>query len=371
MKNVGLDKRKLKNVAIDEIDDNYISQIEADIKYFVTAKIININKFSILVISFFKNSNIKYRVFIDKKNKEYISQDYTEDVNKPKWRTAKIENLILKYHYNWWEKCLIIKSSGEKILKYLNKNKNPLLSIDEFQNHILKEKLRIKNQKIIDRIDEQMKMVPKLPKSFSKWINDTVLLSSRYIYYKYKRGNKPMEGYCTHCKQNVLVNKPRHNAKGTCPNCKSKIIFKATGKSKNVSDKGYCTIIQKVKTGLVIRYFSVSKHYSNYKNPELYIGENLRDFYEDNSTKVKEYEYRYFKQTGDLRWCEGILTGFWTCPYNFENIVLYTRNLTKVLQKTRWKYSQIKQFAAYKNKDGFNVYRYIESYKRYPFIEYL
>ena len=143
-------------------------------------------------------------------------------------------------------------------------------------------------------------------------------------------------------------------------------MYKAIGKSKSVSDSVGVAILQKIKTGILVRYYNVHKYYcDHYKNPELRILEVGRDFYEGD--KVKPYEMRNFKQTGNTRWCEGE-GGIY---YDYTNVVLYENNLDKELNKTEWKYSQLKQFATHSPGYRFNPYMYLTLYIKYPFIEYL
>ncbi len=364
-------KRLLAKVPIQEASSEYVSlakRIKKE-KYLVSAEKIEVEERGILLMYFYdltrlreENTKAIFRVFLA--NDDYITQDL--DSTTIKWKTGSIGSLVHCYYGAWWyNDCILVDDeSSEAIKEFLNTKGDPLEEIDNFQEKIMAARLAIKHQKIKDRIDKQMKKVPELPKDFDEWIEYTAMFHSRYIYYTYK-ARKRLDGYCTHCRKDVVVESPRHNKKGICPNCKSPITFKAMGNSKRVSDKGQATLIQKVDDGIVVRYFSISKYYDDhYKEPQLYYDELSRDFY-DKEGKIESYEYFNFKQTGEVRWCDG------QGKFGFHKAVLYEKNLDEVLKGTIWEYSAIKEFATNKKGFGFPVYDYLERYKEYPSIEYL
>ena len=379
-------KKELINIPLDEINKHlYINLIEIDIPYLISSRTITDgNKDKILVLSFFKKTEhkntflkVKYRVFINKKKNDYITQYfYNENDNEFRWLTGTINNTIT---YSFSKKCMLInEKSTNTILKYFNINENPLLAISEFQEDVLIKRLAKRNKAEMDKVESKMKLVPKTPKNFDKWIDETALINSRYIYYKYQRTKKPIQGYCTHCKQLVMISNPKHNTRGICPSCKSKITFKSQGKSKFIQDKSSCCILQKLKGSntIVVRYFEAYKTYGeDYKNPKLSIVEYLRDIYYCNNLKddlkIETFEYRKFKQTGLYCWCKGIQYTLYSHQYDFNNIVLYKRNLGTVLKGTFLEYSQLKQYAVKKSIFNFPIYDYIKLYSLYPFIEYL
>lgn len=350
-------------------ESTIINYSEVDIKFFVSANIVSIiRKNDILTLSIYdkENGKIQYRLFLDKKEKEYITQDFCNDIT-PKWRQSTLQNLS----FGWQSKSIIIDTnSARSILKYFKAEKNPLSIINDFQTNILKERLELKHKELTNEIDEKMKLVSKLPKNFKQWIEEEALYESRYIYYTYKRSNKPMTGYCTHCHNNVLVNKPKHNHKGICPSCKSPITYKSIGKSTRIEDSKRVAIIQKIPTGIVLRYFKVYKSYFDPYKPYLRLHECSRDFFEDT---VSIYEWGNFKQTGQMRWCEGEshFNHFMGPQYDYSKICLYPKNLDNALKGTKWQYSEIKKYATQKNDFEMPIFKYLSYYLKYPFIEYL
>jgi len=374
---INLKRRLLAKVPIkkaNNADINLAIEVENDglIAYLVSAEIIKVEEKETLLLYFYFKANLRagntkaaFRVFLS--TDDYITQDLSETTTK--WRTGSISSLVCGYHYcRWEERCILTEpKSAVAIKRFLGTDKtdeNPLKEIDNFQQEVMAKRLDKKHQAIKDRIDAEMEKVPELPEDFIEWLEYEAMYHSRYIYYKYK-ARKKLDGYCTNCKADVVVEGARHNKKGICPNCNSPIVFKATGKSTRVEDAGQSALIQKIDDGIIVRYFGVDKKYhEHYRNPKLSYHELSRDFYYNNG-EIKNYEYFDFKQTNEKRWCDG--QGRFGFPY----AVLYDRNLDEALEGTIWQYSAIKEFATHQKGFGFPTYSYLLNYRKYPSIEYL
>ena len=124
--------------------------------------------------------------------------------------------------------------------------------------------------------------------------------------------------------------------------------------------------MQNYEDGFIIRYFSGAKEYKkHYRNPTLEYSEYIREIYTFNgkSLNVKKYEYGWFFQTGGCRWCED------SSKYKTPKTYLYTRNLKRILEGTRWQYSCMYDFAKAVNQ--LYVGKFLEEYLKHPQIEYL
>lgn len=360
-------KSLLKKIPTQKAKSEYIGLAnKTEKKYLVSVDQVQIEENKILLMYFYHQSHLKegntkaaFRVFLS--IDDYITQD-TEGASK--WRTGCIRNLIGGWD-RWTNQCTLVNDkSSEIIKKFLNTSEDPLEAIEHFQNVIMARRLDNKHKATKDRIDNQMVNVPKLPRIFDKWIDKTALFNSRYIYYTYK-SRKQLDGYCTNCNSDVVVEAPRHNAAGMCPACKSPITYKAMGKSRNVIDRGQASLIQRVGEEIIVRYFSICKSYQgNYKEPRISFIELSRDFY-DSKGKIKSYEYTEFKQSGVTRWCDG------EGKFGFHEAVLYENNLDEILKGTIWEYSAIKLFATHESGFGFQTFNYLDQYQQYPLIEYL
>lgn len=363
-----MNKRELSKIPEVEAKDEWISLAKRikNADHFLYAEINTIEDEKILLLYFYPQSGLReekkraaFRTFLNKD--DYITQDLR--VANVKWLTASINNLMESWN---WKKYLVCvdDETVKSIEKFLDNELSAFEGLKNFQEEIMQKRLEKKHQVIIDKIDSMMKLVPELPEDFDNFIRDEALYYSRYIFYQYKNGKKKMEGFCTHCLTNVVVEEPRHNQEGICPHCSSIIKYKATGKAGNLFDNKQAAIMQNVEGGFVVRYFSIYREYKDhYKKPKTNISEVIRDFYIDN--KIKSYEYDDFKLTNKKRWCES------KGKYNLGDASLYSDNLDEVLNDTEWEFSAIKEFATYKHGTTLNVYRYLKYYKQYPFIEYL
>lgn len=361
-------KSLLKKIPIVDIKDEWINLIRLlgnnNIDYLVKVEKKLIEKENIVILNFINKTypnEVRYRVFINKE--DYITQDFM--FMPMNWKTGCLYNILGWYWYNC---CILADDESYNILEaFLKKEEDLLEEINLLQYEIMDMRLARKHQVIKDRIDAKMKTVPKLPNNFKRWINDTALFHSRYIYYEYKP-RKFVDGYCTHCKADLKLERDkgvRHNNKGICPRCKSPITFKAIGRAGNIFDYGEAALIQKAGDELVVRYFKINKDYGdNYKSPKLTYKEFARDFY-NYEGKSDQYEWAQFKQTNEMRWCNSL------SKYSFSDTVLYEKNLDEVLQGTAWEYSAIKEFATHRKGFMFPVWAYLNKYKDNPQIEYL
>lgn len=369
-------KSLLKKIPVIDIKKEWVKLIEqfkhTDIDYLIKVEKELIRGKNIIILNFIDKAypkEVSYRVFINKE--DYITQDFTF---KPmKWKTGCLYNLL---GWNWYNYCVLADDESHNILKgFLRKKEDLLEEINLLQYEIMDIRLARKHQIIKDRIDNKMKNVPRLPNNFKRWINDTALYHSRYIYYEYKP-RKFVNGYCTHCKSDLILERDkgvRHNNKGICPKCKSPITFKAKGRAGNIFDYGEAALIQKAGDELVVRYFKINKDYGiDYRNPRLTYKEYARDFY-NKEGKVEQYEWARFKQTEEVRWCDAISRTwfFYSNKYLFYDTVLYEKNLDEVLKETIWEYSALKEYATHKKGFGFPVWAYLNKYKEIPQIEYL
>ena len=337
-------------------------------QYLVSCEEVKVEEEKMLLMYFYKQSDLvqgitkaKFRVFLSKD--DYITQMLGDT---RKWRTGSLSSILSGWQWSsWYSYCVLVDDQSENTIgQYLKVTEDILKEVDNLQREIMATRLSKKHNKVKSRIDDQMSNIKDIPKDFDRWIDETALFRSRYIYYTYK-AKKVLDGYCTHCKSDVEIEGPRHNEVGICPNCKSHIQYKSMGNSKNVTDKGQAALIQKFGHGIVVRYFSISKSYGvDYKNPKSYHQELTRDIY-DKKGNLQSYEWISFKQTGKMRWCDSNDT------FGFHNAVLYERNLDRVLKGTLWQYSAIKEFATHEKGFGFPIYNYLEKYKEYPVIEYL
>ncbi len=278
------------------------------------------------------------RTFLDRTN--YITQDL--ESQEPKWLTATLVNL-LHAHAPYGKKIYVSDETRDIIAEFFNKQpeeKYPLKPIHAFQEQFLALRMEKKDNAIKEAADRVMNLVQDVPDDFVHWIEESALLKSRYIFYKYT-GKVKVQGYCTHCKQEVELRKPKQNVMTECPNCKSHVTLKTESKATKVADKTVVTLLQYITTSqqLILRTFEVSKRYGReYKTPHLTVFEFHRTL---NPAKEIEENYSYgcYKWRGhDVRWNK--VLDIYTQP-----TTPYPHNLHELSDLPELKYSGLEELA--------------------------
>ena len=373
MNNKSLKKSLLAKVPVEMANNYIVNQVKRydKVDYFIKARVKNIGHRRILVLHVYQSKMLLFgrkdplfRTFMTKD--DYITQYFEGDGFK--WRTSRLELLLEYCWYNRGDVIFCDMTSETVVNRYLSNavvdlfERTPLHKIREAQSLIMEKRLEKRHSVIKNRIDDKMREIKQLPKDFDHWIDEFAMAKSRYIYYQYSR-KKFMDGYCTHCHQEVKVHGVRHRSEGKCPNCGVKVTFLVEGKAKCICDHGEAAYFQKTPKGFVVRYFSITKgYYGDYRNPKFSVRELMRDFYDGN--KIYGYEYRRFKQSATVRWCEGWM------KYKFPEAAVYTKNLDAILKDTEYKYCALKAFASRWDGAPVDAYGYLYRYRNMPEIEY-
>lgn len=299
-----------------------------------------------------------FEVFVSKKDLEWTSYEPSTG----KWYTAKIDNLQYINDDGSWQAGNKGHETGitRKIVnEYFDthQNKSVKAAVLDFQNEVKSDELKRRYKSELEQIDEVMNEVPELSNDFENWIINSAYVNERY--YMYQRKGKKVKGYCTHCNTWSDMDKiPYHNLSGKCPNCKSNVITKAYNKQKTVSDRKQVGIIQRLtdNTGFIYRVLEVFVKYDKekkYKREIIYCSEQKRYRLDDNFAKRESYEYREYKNTGVTRWCHE-QSNYYGYYYGYSSdSILYTRNLTKLLNNTEIKYIPIQKLL--KVKEGIEI----------------
>lgn len=325
-------------------------------KWTLETEIYDEDEEKVLIVNAYKRNNISpdYRVFIRKD--QYVTQELSDT---PKWRKGRFVHYV---SYEWWNRKkedIYAEDKYKKIISdFINdKDDDIMQAITRFQDRILGNEIIRIEKLTTDPIDKKMdEEIKDLPADWDKWLEDDVFIKSRYIYYQYdKRVN--MKGFCTHCKNDVTVYKPRHNEAGICPVCGCNIIFKSIGKSTQVCDERSVATLQKTSNGFVVRYYRCYKDYhKNYKTAKIAQKEVFRDFY-DNNLKIEAYDYSMFKNKY-MRWNKSGEIHYGNNEYH-----LYPYNIKPIIAGTKLEYSEIGMLAGNRIDFKFNVDGYIRDYK--------
>lgn len=204
-----------------------------------------------------------------------------------------------------------LKKSSDSSKYYEEKKDKPIHELlEQFQTDILERRLKKKKERRAAKIDLRMMEVPKrLPKSFSRWVDEKPLLRSRYLYYKRIKRNLAT-CFCTHCQQKFLLAReetklfPAHNKEGRCPHCGSVVTFKAIGRTKRLADHEKAAIFQRTKKGeIVLRFFHFRRYFDELSSPpRTECQEEARLFLSPTGEITGEYKYGYSVKTGRHGW---------------------------------------------------------------------
>lgn len=106
-----------------------------------------------------------------------------------------------------------------------------------WQSAVRQKRLKDKYQKIKDSISYELAEIRPLPQAVHKWIDNTVMAYSRYMFYD-ANGKKQTTAKCSVCGNKVTINKVRSGDKVTCPACHKKCTAKPYRKYLN--SNGFC-----------------------------------------------------------------------------------------------------------------------------------
>lgn len=232
-----------------------------------------------------------YDLYIHKEAGQYLTFGHREQ----KWLTAMADNLDWKF-YLWEGKVWINHEGNQTIQRYLGVDKGGIEGIIQYQRKIKAENLEAKYRRQTDRWDADLKLTPRLPRDWAGWCSKEAI-PEHYILYDYVRSGAK-SGYCTYCEKEVPIDKPGHNKKGTCPVCGREITYKSKGKQKYLQTKVYYAyLIQRVKTGFVVREFQVKKTYRQDKNWGVTVWDHeiRRAFFDGNAKQTNSYLWDLFR----------------------------------------------------------------------------
>lgn len=287
----------------------------------------------ILLIDIFRPSGEFIRRYFQDKNGEYFSID-----DKGKMYTSGIEN-FQQYSHKYFGAN---KQTNHIILDFfgLKDEEDTLSIIKNKQSQYRAKKLNERHDKIRESINNQMLEIRTLPKSVYDWVDNVLMIKSRYLFYEYNN-TKKVKATCSFCGEDVKVIRKKDGEIGSCPSCKTKATYKPLNRFLN-SGMGHSDIsnfcyIQKVSNGFVARFYTTNRYFirENYKKPRINIEETRRIFYEYNQWQKEyrissEYEWKKFLSTDYMNWSRKSFVND-CCE------LIYTNNLNKVLKNEDFK----------------------------------
>lgn len=284
----------------------------------------------------------KYEVFINPSGKEYITRGLDREGKEIRWHTGMIQNLngvweadsqITAEDRHRANKTFISQDGKNNIKSLLRRSgittnrTDAVEMINTWQQKMREQQIKEKEKREQEPWDADMRLVPKIPKGFVKWMQKETVRDD-YIIYEYQKGGAKT-GFCRHCGKDVMLKKiPHHREKAICPSCGRESELISAGKIKIVqSGKAYYgTIIQKIEGGFVVRDFCITCRIrtDNYREPEYCMWEYKRILVREGHIDTYKYEMYKNKYT---RWCKA---KDWR-PWNFDNgKAVYKKNMATI-----------------------------------------
>lgn len=316
-----------------------------------------------------------YEIYCNREGDEWITRILNQRGEERTWSKAMFDNLEYVRNSHWdkygmpdTKKRIWQNTEGrDTIQKFLKTREKGVEGLIEWQRKIKEKRIEEAEKRQQAPWDADMKLVPKIMPSFEKWMLKEAA-DQYFIIYEAKK--KQTEGWCSGCGRYVPIVEPRHNKAGKCPRCGKDIIFKASGKIRNLTTGRYeAQCIQQIPGGIVVRTFYQQQYYrgvKDYRKPDHYKEETERILIMDDGT-VKRYYYGYYKN----KYYRFILDRYpsW---YFSSGIKLYTGNLG-ALKRTALKNSAIDLWARYsrEKKLPIDVAHYLAIERNDPVIEKL
>ena len=348
------------------------------VKCVVSSVVKIIDHHKTLVVYFFPVDKVlagdhtpKYVLFQAKQ--DFVTLENCDD-RKNRWRVCHANSLA--GGYTFLSKCAFYCAKDEDtVKKYCNGvEKKGLSAISKQQHNIQEMKCRDRRQKKLQAIAERMKCVPPTPRGLKGYIHSAIL--PQFIFYDYKRTNKPVEGFCTACRHTVMITGQKHMHEGICPRCKHTIKYRSRGRKRYIYERDTVQVIQRVSPNeLVLRIYKTYDSYQGKDIPRSSLYESMRAFisWTDCGRCDADWYYNTYCSGKITSWVNGIRPRFSLFQESFEADDcghLYTKNLDAELAGTPFQYSQLKQFYL-QDPMRMQVIPYLNTYIHYPSLEYL
>jgi hypothetical protein len=231
--------------------------------------------------------------------------------------------------------------------------RDPGQQIEHYQDRICGKKAERREQKRNEKIKEHLAEIRPYTDQMSLWASNQM---ESYLFYKYSTG------YCGYCGKTAKFDRKKikitHNMKGTCPNCKKKIVFKAAGRQPKIEERMRVVRFQKTKFGIaaiesIVIKGSYAENQEKTKTIDYYIWFIEEEYELYNNVTYTGHEWRdanYGVQHGEAR--------------------IYTRNIKQVIKGTCLEYSGIDIVASWKGKRE-RYQMIVENYRKNPEMELL
>lgn len=290
----------------------------------------------------------RYEIFLNIEGEEYITRELDQDGKEVRWLSSMLENLPDVPNFGYWSKTkYFISNDGMNTLNGLKLEKERMTPhrggyrLQAWQQEQKDKETKRREEKEQKPWDEDMALIPKIMPGFAEWMRKEAACEYYMIYEYDPKGVKT--GYCSRCKRIVPISGAKHGKRTECSACKAEAVFKTSGKIHTLNTGVYYgEVIQKFKSGIVIRRFQQSQGYRDrdYRDPHIYTHENERIMLFDNGVircyKWDSYKNKYHRWIRDTGYTPFKRTYYWQ-----ERCKLYKRNLKSLKEHSLLKRSAI------------------------------
>lgn len=244
-----------------------------------------------------KNATLPaFEIYLDKDANDFVTWETTAS----KWRESMWDSLYWP-SYVLRSGDYVSKDDETVIQNYFSWDQDAVACIRNFQYQVRAMQLEKSYKLETDPWDESLKKTPEIPADWTSKADK--LMKQQYIFYTYdKKGVKT--GYCSYCKKEVPVIKPKHNQTAVCQCCNRPVQFKARGRAGHINtDTEKVHLIQECDSGFVIRTFNCWRQYAPgaYETPKIHCSEERRAFYDSENRQQEAFEFCRYR-SGEIRW---------------------------------------------------------------------
>lgn len=340
-------------------------------EYLLVAHVADTKYGEVLVVEIFYSLNEEPsdRVFLTKDDDITVTLKYGKN---GEWKKGSIYSITGGY---WYTKNYNNSEETKKIIAdYIGvtvKEKDTAIQIvQRHQEDIRRRKLDRKYKKVTDPIDERMKQVPKAPDDFEEWTSKVAMYDFNYMFYA-PVGKEKKQGFCTRCRNTVVLDSAKSGDYLICPSCNTKIMAIAQGKTTWRREYKTAYLLQKMGLNIVWRRFEMGRRFNREDanwNVKDSCYETDRKIFDNNLNEIERYTYSLFKQR-ETRW--NVVEGYSTGYASREEVAVYNNNIYEVLKNTRIENAGIKQLAETEKGFTFCFSEIFYNFEDFKFIEYL
>ena len=310
----------------------------------------------------------RYEVYLNLEGKEYTTRLLAKNGEEEKWSEAMIENLpglsSWELNHRTCQDVYMTKDLKWSIERYLGgrKGRDHLGMIQDWEQAIKDRKTKEKEAKITAPWDEEMRLIPKLPKGFKPWLQKWGPKENHIVYVA---GRNVKEGYCVRCQKPVAIHGVKYGKMITCPSCRTESKLISEGKMGSVwPEFSTAKIVQRIPEGIVVRDFQVRYVIKpeTYKTPEYSVSEVERNLFYDDG-RIKSYWFGLWKNKYN-RWYPIEYGTYW---YYRPKGKVYPRNLKSALKGKHTGYYEMYTGVS----KEIDPSHYIGLERKYPILERL